>query len=90
VSGARRRAILVAAHRTRDDAIADLIGYEQMYPRRRFAIELRDDRRERPWQIMLTLGRCGWSRRWRVARRLRPARSLLRRPAAGADQAAAG
>jgi hypothetical protein len=90
VSGERRRAILVAAHRTHDDAIADLTGYEQMYPARRFAIQFRDDRRERPWQIMLTLGRCGSSRRSRVARRLGQARSLLRRPAAGTDQAAAG
>jgi hypothetical protein len=84
----------VAAHRTHEDAIADLIGYEQMYPGRRFAIQFRDDRRARPWQIMLMLGRRGSSRRWPVARRLRSARSLPRllpRPReGGTDQAAAG
>jgi hypothetical protein len=59
--------ILIAAHRTCDDALDDLIGFRETYPRRKFELERCDDGRERPWQIMLRIGRSHpWLRRLSV------------------------
>lgn len=56
--------ILVAAHRSCDDALDDLIDYRQMYPRRTFELQLRDDGRETPWRVVVRITRRRPWHRW--------------------------
>lgn len=53
----RQRAIPVAICRTSDHAVADLNAYREMYPRRTFEIERREDGREAHWRVVLRIGR---------------------------------
>ena len=60
----RKTAILVAAHRNYEDALDDLIEYQDMYPDREFELEHRDDGRAAPWRVMLRITRRRPWQRW--------------------------
>jgi hypothetical protein len=59
MTAAGRRAVLLSAYGTSDEAVRDVMGYQRTYPGRDFEIELRDDGRDRPWRVTLTLRRRG-------------------------------
>jgi hypothetical protein len=61
--------VLVAAHRSCDEALDDLIDYRQLYPRSTFELELRNDGRLTPWRVVLKVRRHRPWQRWAFAKR---------------------